>query len=67
MAYGDTVTIERVKAVRETAAALLVRFDDGAEEWIPKSHIDDDSEVYKASTEGKLVVTAWIAEQKGLV
>lgn len=64
---NDTVTFEKCKVLRETNAALLVRMDDGSEVWFPKSQIHDDSEVYKAGTDGKLVVTAWIAEQKGLV
>ena len=33
-------------------------------EWIPKSQITEDSEVYKAGTCGTLIVTEWLAEQK---
>ena len=39
----------------------------GEQHWIPKSHIHDDSEVYEMGTNGRLVITQWIAEQKGLV
>jgi hypothetical protein len=35
--------------------------------WVPKSQIDDDSEVYKANTEGVLIVSDWLAKQKGWV
>lgn len=35
--------------------------------WIPKSQINDDSEVYAKDTEGTLIITEWIAAQKGLV
>jgi len=65
MARG-TVTFEGVVVKAETTSALLVEVD-GEEVWMPKSQIDDDSEVYKAGTSGKLVVTEWIATQKKLV
>ena len=38
--------------------------------WFPDSQIHDDSELYMKSPvgeQGTLVVTRWIAEQKGLV
>ena len=49
-----------------TGAAIRVTID-GAAYWIPQSQIDDDSEVYHAGHKGKLVVSEWIAVQKGLV
>lgn len=53
---------------RATPKALLVEID-GDEHWIPKSQIHDDSEVYDAdeNSEGTLVITEWIAKQKGLL
>jgi hypothetical protein len=36
-------------------------------EWIPKSQIDDDSEVWKEGQDGTLVISEWIAMQKALV
>ena len=54
------------KCTKETAAAIFVEVD-GEEMWIPKSQVDDDSEVYGAGHEGKLVITEWIAKQKGIV
>jgi len=65
MARG-TVEFDGVVVKIETHAALLVVIDD-KEVWLPKSQIDDDSEVYKAGTSGKLVITEWIAIQKKLV
>jgi hypothetical protein len=38
--------------------------EDGEQVWIPKSQIHDDSEVYKRGTEGVLVISEWIVEQK---
>jgi hypothetical protein len=60
-----SVTIQGAIAVHETADALKVEID-GEEHWIPKSQIDDDSEVFEKGHEGKLVVTDWFAEKEGL-
>jgi hypothetical protein len=54
------------QALRETDAALLC-FIDGEEHWIPKSQIDDDSEVFEEGHSGTLIVSEWIATQKELV
>jgi len=54
------------KAVKETDAALLVEID-GKEWWIPKSQIDESSEVRAEDDEGTLVITEWIATEKGLI
>ena len=62
----DEVRIEGVKALRATERAFLVRIE-GEEHWFPQSQICDDSEVYKAGDEGTLVITRWIAQQKGLL
>lgn len=58
------VELEGVSVQRETESAILCDID-GEEHWIPKSQIHDDSEVYKADTEGTLIVSLWIAKQKG--
>ncbi len=68
----EPVTIEGVRCVRATAAAILVVVgkdddDNDREVWIPQSQVTDDSEVYAEGHEGKLVITHWIADQKGLV
>ena len=59
------VRIEDAFAKAETERALLVVID-GDEYWIPQSQITDDSEVYAKGHEGDLVITDYIAEQKGL-
>jgi hypothetical protein len=62
-----TKTIEITEPVkRETEKALLVEIG-GEELWIPKSQIHDDSEVYREGDTGKLVITEWIAREKGLL
>jgi hypothetical protein len=59
------IEIDDVTVKRETEKALLCEID-GEEVWIPKGQIDDDSEVYEMGTEGTLIISKWIAEQKGL-
>lgn len=54
------------ECIAATGDAILVIIDD-EEYWIPKSHILDESEVWKNGDEGTLVITQWIAEQKELV
>lgn len=67
MREGDpTVEFRNVTCKRETDAALLVEIDD-KEIWMPKSQISDDSEVTAEDDVGTLIVSQWIAEQKGLV
>jgi hypothetical protein len=66
MAHGDTEEFENVVAKGETEKAVLCEID-GEDHWIPKSQIDDDSEVYAKGHTGTLVITRWLAEQKNLV
>jgi len=67
-----TVSINDVRAIRKYenpktgAVSMLCGIPDYGEMWIPYSQIHDDSEVYIEGHVGKLVITRWIAEQKGL-
>lgn len=63
---SDKVEFEDVKCTGETEQAILVKIG-GVRHWFPKSHVDDDSEVYKTGTDGTLIVSEWIAKEKGLV
>lgn len=64
----ESVEFEGAVVVRETGAAILVSgIEDGEDVWIPKSQIHPDSEVWKDGDEGTLIITRWIAEQKGLI
>jgi hypothetical protein len=65
MAYGDTKTFKDVEAKKETDKALLCVID-GKEHWVPKSQIDDDSEVFEEGHRGTLVCSEWWAEKNGL-
>ena len=58
--------IENAKCTAETDKAILVEAPDlDEQEWIPRSQIDDDSEVYKTGTAGDLIVSDWWAEKQG--
>jgi len=45
---------------------VQVRLPDGRELWFPRSQLDKESEVTGDGDSGVLVITSWIAEQKGL-
>jgi hypothetical protein len=51
---------------KATDKAILASID-GKDYWIPQSQVHADSECWKAGDRGELVLTQWIAEQKGLV
>lgn len=67
--YG--YTIGDVRVLRFTDKAVFVEVvESGEREWFPLSQIHDDSEIYDESVvdeEGVLVVSAWLAKQKGLL
>ena len=62
--FQNKVSIEDVLCVRQTDKAILVVVD-GAEEWVPQSQIDEDSEVWQEGDEGTLIVSGWFAEKMG--
>ena len=59
------VSIDDVYGKKKTDKALICVID-GDEYIIPDSQITEDSEVWKEGQRGELVITDWIAEQKGL-
>lgn len=67
------ITLTDVLCKADTAKALLIVDCDGSENWIPRSHIkkfnpDDGGEttIGGKDDEGDLVITEWIAKQKGI-
>ena len=67
MTTDDKFEIDDVTVVFETDKALRVEapvFDEP--QWIPKSQIHDDSEVYDQgeNSEGTLIVKLWFAEKR---
>jgi hypothetical protein len=62
----DTFAIEDAVCVAETDKAIRVTapiFD--APQWIPKSVVHDNSEVWKLDQTGTLIVREWFAEKQG--
>lgn len=63
-----TAKFEKCRVIRESDSGLALLIEiDGKEIWVPKSVIDEDSEVWEDEQEGELVVYEWWAEDKGLV
>jgi hypothetical protein len=63
----ETAYFEVTEVKVETDRALLVVFENGAEEWIPKSQIRDDSQVNEKGDAGELAIPVWLAEEKNLL
>lgn len=60
----ETIAIT-VVIKRESERAFLV--DDGEEHWIPKSQIQEPEKHRVSNAKIVLVISLWIAQQKGLV
>lgn len=59
--------MEDVTVIGESAKAILItggQLED-SQEWLPKSQISFTSEVKHKGDEGTLIVSTWIAEEKG--
>lgn len=73
MEFGDVVEIEGVEVIYETEdgytshGALKCLFPGAEELWIPKSQVDDRSEVYKSGDKGVIMISTWIALKRGLI
>lgn len=66
--FKHKVRFKDVRAENVTPSKLaLVCWINGEQHFIPLSQIDDDSEVFGSGDEGELVISEWIAIQKGLV
>ena len=66
--FGEAkVRIAGARVIGATERAIKVDVPGlGEPLWIPQSQIDDDSECWTMGDEGDLVISEWIAEQKGL-
>ena len=63
-----SVLFHNVVCKKATDKALLCEVE-GEELWIPLSQVNPDSEVFDddRNNQGTLVITEWIAKQKGLI
>jgi len=60
----DPHTIGVGKCTRDTDKALFVVYnEDAGQQWVPKSVVHDDSEIWKRGDAGKLIVKMWWAEK----
>ncbi len=65
--FKDKIVVHDCLIKRQTEKAILVAIPDMEDPvWIPQSQVDDDSEVWKEGDEGDLVISEWIASQKGI-
>jgi len=62
--FTHKVHIDGVEALRSTDKAVLCDIE-GDLIWIPQSQIDADSEVWEQGDSGTLVISEWIAKEKG--
>lgn len=70
----DIVILVEAVIKAKSDKALLIEHDEiptaNCCDWFPLSQIDDDSELFgkcKVGEVGDLVITKWIAEQKGII
>ena len=67
MKEDEKVVVEDVEIIGETALALKCKVY-GQEIWIPRSQIyEDESDAYEVGETGTLVITDFIAIEKGIV
>jgi hypothetical protein len=66
---AEPTDVGRWRCLRATGAAILVQRVDCIleERWVPQSCVHEDSEVWRAGQEGRLVLLSWFAEEKGFV
>ena len=62
----STVSIQVELCTVETERAILCLREDHEELWVPKSVIDEDSDVQGKGDSGTLVLAEWWAEKEGI-
>lgn len=63
----ETHTIKDCVCLQATEKAVNVKMPDGEEAWFPRTQLAKGNEILDDADQGTLVVTAWIAKQKGLI
>lgn len=64
--FSDTAEFEDVSCIDDSPLAIQVVID-GQCVWIPRSAVDESSEVQEKEDEGLLVISEWMAVEKGLI
>jgi hypothetical protein len=65
-----SVEFENCTSFEGTDKAVQVQipeFGDKGLIWIPKNQIHDDSEIWMGHQKGILIISEWIAKEKGLI
>ena len=64
-----TQEFDECEVLAETHKACLIRFDDGTEEWIPHSQIEDRGGYEEPEFDGLhwFMLTDWVCIKKGLI
>lgn len=66
MDSNEFFKLDDCKCIAETSKALLITCPEMDEDfWIPTSQVHDDSEVFEKDHEGTLVISLWLARQRG--
>ncbi len=66
MQNEDTVTIRYYTAIRRAEKAILVKFDDASEHWIPRRRSSADRRSRNVPDQGDLVLSQWFADNANL-
>lgn len=66
MGQSDWVHLDVEEVLRESDKALLVRLEDGREEWLPFSQISEPDDYKVGDRNVTISITSWLANQKGL-
>jgi len=67
MKFPEAHQIYGAKAIKETESALLIQTTRVENIWIPKSQIDERSEVCSEGDSGLLIISEWFARKEGLI
>lgn len=62
----EAIEIDVEEVTVETDKAILI-WTDGEAFWIPKSQIDESSEVQGKGDSGTLLIPEWLAKEKGIL
>jgi len=65
MGYGSWTHFDNCAIVRITDGALLIRFEEGEEKWVPRSQIADH-ELLNEGDETTVSITDWFCDKEGL-
>lgn len=62
---SKNVVIHNCECLKETPKALLVDVGEPDAAWVPQSQVHDDSDVSSEGDTGDLIVSKWLAGERG--